>query len=73
MAIILTAMDMVVFAAAGFTAVAFAAAGFAAVDFTGAALVPVALTAVAREALGDSYNESDYQSSAWHTEAASCC
>jgi hypothetical protein len=48
--------------------VAFAAVDFTAAVFTGAVLMPVA-----REAIGDSYNESDYQSSAWHTEAASCC
>ena len=67
MAIILTAMDMVVFAAAGFTAVTFAAA-----VFTGAALMAMALTAVARETTGDS-NAAAYQSSAWYTEATSCC
>jgi hypothetical protein len=33
----------------------------------------VAFTAMAREAIGDSYNESDDQSSAWYTQAASCC
>jgi hypothetical protein len=49
MAIILTAMDMVVFAAAGFAAMDFTAA-----VFTGAALMPVDLTAVVREAIGDS-------------------
>jgi hypothetical protein len=32
----------------------------------------VALTAMAREVIGDLYNESDYRSSAWYTEAASC-
>jgi hypothetical protein len=49
MAIILTAMDIVVFAAAGFAAMDFTAA-----VFTGAALMPVDLTAVVREAIGDS-------------------
>jgi len=31
------------------------------------------LTAVARETTGDSYNAAAYQSSAWYTEATSCC
>jgi hypothetical protein len=44
---------------------------FTAAVFTGAALMAVAHTAVAREVIGDSYNESE--SSAWYTEAASCC
>src|SRR5438067_12783121 len=33
----------------------------------------VALTAVAREATGDSYNAAAYQSSARYTDATSCC
>jgi hypothetical protein len=64
---------MVALAAAGFATLVFTGMGFIAAVFTGAALMAVALTAVAREVIGDSYNESDYRTSAWYPEAASCC
>src|SRR5947208_12060668 len=66
MAIILTAMDMVVFAAAGFTSITFAASAF-----TGAALMVVAFTTVPRDATGASCTATASQRSGRYTEPPS--